>query len=147
MLSTWLTTKTINIIDSVDDWKQAIRLSAVPLLEEGIISPDYIQAIYQLHEKIGPYYVLAPGIAMPHARPEEGVNKLGLSMLLVKNGVKFNAIDNDPVYLITLLAAPDSSSHLEMLTHLAELFSASDDMQQIFNAQKTEGILKVIEQY
>ncbi|WP_392559083.1 PTS sugar transporter subunit IIA [Orbus mooreae] len=147
MLSTWLTTQTINIIDSVDDWKQAIRLSAVPLLEEGIISPDYIQAIYHLHEKIGPYYVLAPGIAMPHARPEEGVNQLGLSMLLVKNGVKFNSIENDPVYLITLLAAPDSSSHLQMLTELAELFSASDEMQKIFKAQTVDDILTVVKQY
>lgn len=147
MLSTLLTKQTVDIIDSVDDWKQGIRLSAVPLLEAEIISSDYIQAIYHLHERIGPYYVLAPGIAMPHARPEEGVNKLGLSMLLVKNGVKFNSIDNDPVYLITLLASPDSSSHLDMLTQLAELFSSEEAMQKIFQAQSVDDILAVIKQY
>jgi len=147
MLSTWLTHKTIKIVDSVIDWKQAVRLSAVPLLESDIISPNYIQAIYQMHEKIGPYYVLAPGIAMPHARPEEGVNQLGLSMLLVKNGVLFHSEDNDPVYLITMLAAPDNNSHLDMLTQLAELFSQPSDIQQIFKANNTEQILSIVNKY
>lgn len=147
MLSEWLTQQTVNIIDSVADWKQAISISADPLLQAGIISPDYIQAIYHLHETIGPYYVIAPGIAMPHARPEQGVNKLGLSMLLVKQGIKFNSAENDPVYLITTLAAHDNSSHVEMLTQLAALFAEQEDMQKIFQAQNVSDILAVIKQY
>ena len=119
MLNQWLTGQTVKIVDSVKDWKEAIELCATPLLENQSITPNYIDAIFQLHESIGPYYVLAPGIAMPHARPEQGVNNLGLSMLLVKNGVNFNSEENDPVYLITLLAASDSTSHIEMLTQLA----------------------------
>lgn len=147
MLDKWLTGETVNIIDSVDNWKQAVRLSGVPLLEQGIISPDYIQAIYHLHEDIGPYYVLAPGIAMPHARPEQGANKLGLSMLLIKNGVSFNSEDNDPVYLVVMLAAPDSDSHLQLIGQLAELFSSDEDMNILFAAQKTQQLLDVIARY
>lgn len=147
MLSKWLSLDNINIVDSVDDWQQAIRLSAVPLLEKDIISPDYIQAIYQLHKDIGPYYVLAPGLAMPHARPEAGVNKMGLSMLVVKNGVNFHSADNDPVYVITLLAAPDNNSHLDMLTALADLFSEHEDMQKIFHAQDKHEVEEIINKY
>ncbi|MWN05798.1 PTS sugar transporter subunit IIA [Gilliamella sp. Pas-s95] len=147
MLKTWLTCKTVNVVDSVSDWKEAIQLCAVPLLENNTITPSYIKAIFELHESIGPYYVLAPGIAMPHARPEQGVNQLGLSMLLVKQGVKFNSQENDPVYLITLLAANDSTSHIEMLTQLATLFGESNDIQTIFNSQNRDEILAVIERY
>ena len=147
MLGKWLTSQTVNVVDSVEDWKEAIQICAKPLLENNAISPNYVQAIFQLHESIGPYYVLAPGIAMPHARPEQGVNQLGLSMLLVKQGVKFNSTENDPVYLITLLAASDSTSHIEMLTQLAELFSETNDMQTIFNAQNSDQILAVINRY
>lgn len=147
MLAKWLTNQTINIVDSVKDWQEAIQLCAVPLLKDNAITPNYIEAIFQLHQSIGPYYVLAPGIAMPHARPEQGVNQLGLSMLLVKQGVKFNSQENDPVYLITLLAAKDDSSHVDMLTQLATLFSESADMQTIFNAQDCEQILAVINRY
>ena len=102
---------------------------------------------FHLVISIGPYYVLAPGIAMPHARPEQGVNQLGLSMLLVKQGVNFNSQENDPVYLITLLAASDSTSHIEMLTQLAALFGESKDMQRIFQAQQRDEILAVVKHY
>ncbi|KES16943.1 MULTISPECIES: PTS sugar transporter subunit IIA [Gilliamella] len=147
MLNQWLTGQTVKIVDSVKDWKEAIELCATPLLENQSITPNYIDAIFQLHESIGPYYVLAPGIAMPHARPEQGVNNLGLSMLLVKNGVNFNSEENDPVYLITLLAASDSTSHIEMLTQLASLFAESNDVNTIFNAKNSDEILTVIDRY
>ena len=147
MLNQWLTGQTVKIVDSVKDWKEAIELCATPLLENQSITPNYIDAIFQLHESIGPYYVLAPGIAMPHARPEQGVNNLGLSMLLVKNGVNFNSEENDPVYLITLLAASDSTSHIELLTQLATLFAETEDIQTIFNAKNSDEILTVINRY
>ena len=147
MLNQWLTGQTVNIVDSVKDWKEAIELCAAPLLENQSITPSYINAIFQLHESIGPYYVLAPGIAMPHARPEQGVNNLGLSMLLVKNGINFNSLENDPVYLIVLLAASDSTSHIEILTQLASLFAESNDIKTILNAKNNDEILAVINRY
>ncbi|MWP46777.1 PTS sugar transporter subunit IIA [Gilliamella sp. Pas-s27] len=147
MLDKWLTNQTVNIIDSVKDWKEAIQLCATPLLKNNAISQNYVDAIFQLHESIGPYYVLAPGIAMPHARPEQGVNQLSLSMLLVKQGVKFNSQENDPVYLITLLAANDNTSHIEILTQLAALFGEASDIQKIFKAQTSAQILSVINNY
>lgn len=147
MLNQWLNYQTVKTIDSVQDWKEAIKICAEPLLNNHSISSDYIDAIFQLHESIGPYYVLAPGIAMPHARPEQGVNQLGLSMLLVKQGVKFTSQENDPVYLITLLAANDNTSHIEMLTQLATLFAETKDIQAIFNAKSSDEILAVINRY
>lgn len=147
MLARYLTQQTVNVADSVSDWKAAIQLCASPLLTNNTISPNYIEAIFKSHETMGSYYVLAPGIAMPHARPEQGVNQLGLSMLVVKHGVNFNSADNDPVYLITLLAAIDNTSHIEMLTQLATLFTEVNDIQTIFNAQHREQILSIINRY
>ncbi|CAM3747133.1 Mannitol-specific cryptic phosphotransferase enzyme IIA component [Klebsiella quasivariicola] len=68
MISDWLTPDKINVINTIDTWENAIRLAAEPLLAQ-----EYITAILKSHEEIGPYYVLAPGLAMPHARPEQGV--------------------------------------------------------------------------
>jgi PTS system ascorbate-specific IIA component len=77
MISTWLTEKKIQIVDSVSDWKQAITISAQPLLVDESINENYVEAIFRSHEELGPYYVLAPGLAMPHARPEQGAKKMG----------------------------------------------------------------------
>jgi PTS system ascorbate-specific IIA component len=55
-----------------------------------VIEPEYVTAIVEQHHTLGPYYVLA-GLAMPHARPEEGAKGLGLSLLKLKQGVSFGA--------------------------------------------------------
>lgn len=56
------------------------------------------------------------GIAMPHARPEEGANKLSLALTLIPSGVNFDADENDPVKLLIVLAATDSTSHIEAIS-------------------------------
>lgn len=50
------------------------------LLARNKIEASYVEAIKQKHKDIGAYYVLAPKIAMPHARPEDGVNEASLQV-------------------------------------------------------------------
>ncbi|MGC6386282.1 PTS sugar transporter subunit IIA [Ewingella sp. S1.OA.A_B6] len=147
MLNNWLTTENIHIRHDITDWRDAVQASAAPLLKKGIIAPDYVQAIFAQHEKLGPYYVLAPGIAMPHARPEEGANALGLSLLTLPHGVKFNSVDNDPVYTVVMLAAPDKHSHIELISELAELFSNEEEMQKIHQAKNIRTIQDIISKF
>lgn len=147
MLSTWIHDQTIHLQEKVDSWQQALEICARPLLRDGVIAPEYTAAIIAQHQKIGPYYVLAPGLAMPHARPEEGACGLGLSLLKLAQGVSFGAAENDPVDLIIMLAAPDRHSHIEMISSLAELFSSDDDMQQLHQAASLEEIKKIIHRF
>ena len=147
MLNDWLTPDTIHIRHDITDWREAVKASAEPLLVNGTITADYVEAIFAQHEKLGPYYVLAPGIAMPHARPEEGAKGLGLSLLTLPHGVKFNSEDNDPVYSVVMLAAPDKHSHIELISELAELFSSEDEMQKIFAAKDIKTIQDIISKF
>lgn len=147
MLERWLNHETMAIHERVKNWREAVELSAEPLLNNGTIEHSYLAAIYQQHQLLGPYYVLAPGIAMPHARPEQGANKLGLSLLVVKEGVNFASSDNDPVYLIIMLAAPDGNQHIEMISQLAELFSNEEDVAKIVASDQIDQIQKVISKY
>ncbi|EMN6592212.1 PTS sugar transporter subunit IIA, partial [Escherichia coli] len=116
-------------------------ISCRPLIENGSIEPRYVDAIYHSHDTIGPYYVVGPGIAMPHARPEEGANKLSLALTLIPSGVNFDADENDPVKLLIVLAATDSTSHIEAISQLAKLFDNEKDIQAILTAKTTQDIL------
>lgn len=49
------------------DWKEAIRMSCKPLLDNHMIEPAYVDTIVQNVVDNGPYIVIVPGIAMPHA--------------------------------------------------------------------------------
>ncbi|MNO73061.1 Ascorbate-specific phosphotransferase enzyme IIA component [compost metagenome] len=91
--------------------------------------------------------MLAPGLAMPHARPEEGAKGLGLSLLKLKQGVAFGAGEFDPVDIIIMLAAPDKHSHIEMISALAELFSSDEDLIELHNATTREEIKTIIERF
>ncbi|CAM7397196.1 PTS sugar transporter subunit IIA [Citrobacter sedlakii] len=147
MLETWLTDNTIQLREQVSDWREALGICAGPLLQAGVITPDYVSAIVAQHQKLGPYYVLAPGLAMPHARPEEGAKAIGLSLLKLTDGVSFGAGENDPVDIIILLAAADKHSHIEMISALAELFSNDDDLAKLHQAATLEEIKKIISRY
>ncbi|HDG1681336.1 TPA: PTS sugar transporter subunit IIA [Kluyvera ascorbata] len=144
MITTWLPAENIQIVDSVNDWKQAITLSAQPLLAKGAITEDYINAIFNSHQELGPYYVLAPGLAMPHARPEQGVIKNGLSLLHIKQGVSFDADENDPIYVVIMLCALSGEEHINMITALAEIFSDDERLAALLEASSMEAIQSVI---
>lgn len=147
MLNNWLHEQTIQMIDEVSDWQQALALSAAPLLENGTISAEYVPAIIRQHAQLGPYYVLAPGLAMPHARPEEGAMAIGLSLLKLRHGVAFGAGEYDPVTVIIMLAAPDATSHIEMISALAALFSSPEDLARLQQATTIEEIMGIIARY
>lgn len=145
MITTWLPAENIQIVDSVSDWKQAITLSAQPLLAKEAITQDYISAIFNSHLELGPYYVLAPGLAMPHARPEQGVIKNGLSLLHIKEGVSFDAQENDPIYVVIMLCALSGDEHITMITALADIFSDDDRLSALLKASSLESIQAVID--
>ncbi|KJQ34921.1 PTS sugar transporter subunit IIA [Enterobacter bugandensis] len=147
MLKKWIYDTTITLQDSVESWPQALEICAKPLLDLQVIAPEYVTAIILQHHTLGPYYVLAPGLAMPHARPEEGAKGLGLSLLKLKQGVSFGAGEFDPVDLIIMLAAPDKHSHIEMISALAELFSSDEDMEKLHQANTLEDIKAIIDRF
>lgn len=143
-LAKWLDNEKIQYVESVTDWQDALVVAGRPLLSEGAISQDYIDAIIQQKEEIGPFFVIAPQIAMPHARPEQGAHKLGLSIVLLGTEVKFDSEENDPVKAIFMFAAPDSNSHIEMISQLAEVLSDEEIMAQIFNASSKEALMTIL---
>lgn len=144
MISTWLPATNIQIIDRVADWQQAVEISAQPLLAQEAINPDYLNAIFNSHQELGPYYVLAPGLAMPHARPEQGAVKNGLSLLHIKQGVSFEADENDPIYVVLMLCAVSGDEHIRMITALAEIFCDEARLARLLHASTLEEIQQVI---
>lgn len=147
MLTQLLTEEVISIEAGARDWRHAIELATAPLLANGTIEPSYVAALYRSHEELGPYYVLGPGLTMPHARPEDGVNRLGLALTVLKEGVNFGSEGNDPVRLLITLAASDSNSHVETIAQLAELFMNEEDVAAIMAATSKDDILRILARY
>ncbi|MGL6170641.1 MAG: PTS sugar transporter subunit IIA, partial [Vibrio sp.] len=105
MLRELITREVIRIYPSASDWRDAVQKSCQALIDNGAVEPRYVDAIFRSHQEIGPYYVVGPGMAMPHARPEDGVNRLSLAITVIQQGVNFNSDGNDPVKMLVTLAA------------------------------------------
>ena len=148
VLKELLTKDMIQFEEGVDNWEQAIRIGARPLLDIHAIGERYVDAMIHNVNTLGAYIVLAPRVAVPHARPRDGVSKLGMSLLKLERSVSF--ADNDPekdVNIIIVLAAIDNESHLKALTQLMELLEEEGNIEKLIRADSLEPILALIEQY
>ena len=89
---------------------------------------------------------IGEGIAIPHGKCD-GVIKPGLAAMVIKDGVDFDSLDNEPVHLIFLIAAPDTEDnvHLDVLSKLSMLLMDEDFILNLKKAKTTEEFLQVID--
>nr|WP_280144538.1 BglG family transcription antiterminator [Caldanaerovirga acetigignens] len=126
------------------DWEEAIRIGGELLVEKGFATQNYIEAMINNVKKTGPYIVIAPGIAMPHARPEEGAKEIGMSLITLKNPVNFGNKENDPVKIVVCLCAVDHSSHLKALSELVQLLGDKEKVKKILEAKEAKEIISLM---
>nr|WP_314459516.1 PTS sugar transporter subunit IIA [uncultured Clostridium sp.] len=144
MLKEILTTDLIQAKFSAGSRDEAVRESGRLLVEKGLADEAYIEAMLKNVEVNGTYIVIAPGIAMPHARPEEGAIGIGLSIVTLKEPVVFGHPKNDPVKIVVGLCAIDHQSHLKALTELADILMNEKKVEEIINADSQQEIMKII---
>jgi PTS system ascorbate-specific IIA component len=121
MLSQALNSNTIQLDVEADDFKDAIRKAVKPLEKAGDVTSQYVEEILSILAETGPYIVLTKNIALPHAPSNKGALKVGLGFTKLKKPVLSGSEANDPVKYLFPLSAPDNTSHIELLSELAEL--------------------------
>ncbi|HBT50108.1 MAG TPA: PTS mannitol transporter subunit IIBC, partial [Caldanaerobacter subterraneus] len=139
-----LTKDTIKLNVEAKDWEEAVRIGGELLVKNGFAEPQYVEAMINTVKEMGPYIVIAPGIAMPHARPEAGARKIGMSLITLKNPVNFGNKENDPVKIVVSLCAIDHSSHLKALSELVELLGDEEFVEAVLNANDVDRVLKLL---
>ena len=97
-------------------------------------------------EENGTYIVIAPGIAMPHARPEKGAKAIGLSIVTLDKPVKFGHPTNDPVSIVVGLCAVDHQTHLRALSELVDILGDKNKLNKIKNATSKDELMKIMEE-
>ncbi|CDF57432.1 PTS sugar transporter subunit IIA [Thermobrachium celere] len=147
MLSDLLTEDMIRINVEANNWEEAIREGTKIMKKKNYVEECYEETIINNIKTLGPYMVIAPGIVLSHARPENGVKKLSMSLTLLKNPVVFGHETNDPVKLVITIAAVDNETHLKALSQLMELLMNEVDMERIFNAKSKDEIISIINKY
>lgn len=135
MLKAILSEDAIQVLDNVTDWSTAVKQASQPLLKSGAITSVYVDNMIQSVKKNGPYMVLTDYFALMHARPGEGVQRAGMSLLVTKKPVD---LAGKPVKVFLVMAATDNTSHLKHLQAVMNIFMDDKAFEIILAGNKSE---------
>ena len=86
------------------------------------------------------------GIAIPHGKCS-AVNAPGLAAMIIKDGVDFESLDDEPVKVLFLIAAPDTKDnvHLDVLSKLSVLLMDENFVAKLMKAGSPEEFIEIID--
>ena len=123
-----------------ETWEDVIRHGGQLMVDAGFIEPTYTEAMIDVVRDMGPYIVLAPGLAMPHARPEMGAKQVGAALVTLEKPIDFGSPENDPVSVAIFLCAPNKDEHIQLLTDIATLFEDEEFLDAAVNFESLEDV-------
>lgn len=135
---------------SLEKWqlnaKQAVLAELVELLDRGSrvgnqtkMLLDYVNREKQATTSIG------HGIALPHIRSRQARDFM-IGFARSKEGYEFASIDNQPVHMFFVMAAPphDDTLYLKVFKALAEILADETVREQLMEAEQPGEIIRII---
>jgi PTS system ascorbate-specific IIA component len=133
------------------DWKEAVRLSAESLVDDGTVSADYYNQIVGCIEKYGPYVVFDHNVAMPHTTENAtGAFKTGIGFMVSKKLIDFGKDEDGEekkANLFFTLSAANAEEHLSNIQQLTSIFMNDDLLDALAAAETPEDILEAEKKY
>ncbi len=127
-----------------DDWRAAVRAAGRALAASGAARPGYADEMIRMIDEHGPYVVIAPGLALAHARPGPDVLADGLAVVTLATPVAFGHPHNDPVSVVLGLAIKSADAHIETVAELANVFNDSSAIARLAAAATTAEVLDIM---
>lgn len=128
----------------VADWRAAVREAGRALAAADVAGPGYADEMVRMIEEHGPYVVIAPGLALAHARPGPDVFADGLAVVTLATPVAFGHPHNDPVHVVLALAITSPAGHLAAVASLANVFNDSSAIDELRAATSAAEVLRIM---
>ncbi len=126
------------------DWRDAVRKSGMLLYETGAVKLRYVDAMIANIEKYGPYIVVCPGTALPHADTSEGVIREAASLVRLASPIEFQNEANDPVRYVIGISVQSAESINQAIYDLMMIFGNENIKQILDGAPDEKSILEAI---
>jgi PTS system ascorbate-specific IIA component len=126
------------------DWRAAVRFAGNALRRSGATRDSYTERMIQVVDEFGAYIVIAPGLALAHARPGPDVLTDGLSVVTLAKPVTFGHPHNDPVSVVVGLAVATTEAHVHSVAELANVFNDPESIPELASATDAGEVWRVI---
>ena len=134
----------IRVIDSTSDFELAITAATELLVNIGCARAGYVSAVLENYRTLGPYFVVAPEVAIAHAKPGPDVLSPALSLLKLNNSVASGHSMHKSVKLVFALATPNADAHIDLMGELASRLSSPETMNSLLNASAKSVIWEIL---
>ncbi|WP_353828563.1 PTS sugar transporter subunit IIA [Agromyces sp. SYSU T0242] len=128
----------------VADWRAAVRAAGDALARSGSTMPGYTIRMIEVLEEFGAYIVVAPGLALAHARPGPDVRHSGLSVVTLADPIAFGHPHNDPVRVVVGLAVTNAEEHVASVADLANVFNDPSAIDRLATADSADLVRQVL---
>lgn len=135
--------------DQPKNWQEALYEAAEKLIENNFIKKEYVDEIIKNVNINGPYIVIIPGVAMPHAMAESE-NVLGTAIGFTKfnKPVVFDEKDqNMKAQLFFTLAAKNYDAHLKNISELSEILSKDELVDELLKIKNIKDFKEIVNKY
>jgi len=126
--------------------KREVLVELAEVFKKGNIEADYDSMVEVLleREKLGSTGI-GDGIAIPHGKLA-GLENLIISFGRSREGVGFDSLDGNPVYIFFLLMAPENSAgqHLKALAKISRMLKDRDFRKGLIEAESPEKMYNLI---
>lgn len=122
------------------DWRDAVRMAGRALRLSGSTRAEYSDRMISVIEEFGAYVVIAPGLALAHARPGPDVRREGLSVITLAEPVAFGHPHNDPVRVVVGLAVSNAEEHVASVASLANVFNDGTTVARLARATTADEV-------
>ncbi|WP_312982815.1 PTS sugar transporter subunit IIA [Atlantibacter sp.] len=128
------------------DWREAVAIAVDPLIVYGSAQAAYLEGVITNTLAWGPYYVVAPGIALPHARPEQGAIHNQIAVTTLQQPVTFGHEDCDPVWLLIALSATDAERHIATIQRISQWLGDDAFIAALRQAKDDRALFQLLKQ-
>ncbi len=144
-LLAYLTREKICLTDREMSWQEALRMVGAPLLQAGSIEPSYVEHMISVTETMGTYMFFVPWLVLAHAGPQNGVNRLDVSMGIFRTPVQFSRYRHAKI--VIMLAPVDKESHLEIIRDLMRIFAVQTRIDELQHQDSPAQVLEMLASY
>lgn len=139
----------VQFVEKAENWEDAIRKSCKLLIDEGTIKAAYADEIIEAIHELGPYIVLMPGFALPHAM-KDSANAHGTAIAFMKlaKSVSFNPDDTEKnASVFFTLVARDSEEHLKNMRKLWKMLTNEELCSDLLKVSSVEELAALDAKY
>jgi PTS system ascorbate-specific IIA component len=115
---------------------ECFELAGSALVASNRTKPEYTNEMLEVFKDLGPYMVIAPNIALVHARPGASVLTTGLSLVTLTQPIEFGSKKFDPVKIVVGLSAVDHDGHIDLMAALSEFLVNVTNVNFLLQATK-----------